>query len=280
MDLPGLRAARVGPARIPGRRQRDSSPPPLVHLPWNALLLDQRQRIRILKIAISLIPCSVFMPTRPNKIPNNPPKKNSKHPTADCFAREDERGCRGYTEWGFMSTTADKSIAIQYSGVREHRQFPMVGPRPRARGRSSSFARLPIGIRGSSPLSIPRPDVRDRFRVVGPARGHARFSRSANQCMCGFRHAIPRARLPGASPAPRGRCLRPRPGALLLKAWSACLGCPSAIHRSINPHGSESFYEALKCVCVGGCPPRDSLSPASGRAAGPSRLDRGRTTLM
>ena len=35
------------------------------------------------------------------------------------FYKADQNGCRGYTEWGFMSTTANKEVAIMYSGVRE-----------------------------------------------------------------------------------------------------------------------------------------------------------------
>lgn len=37
----------------------------------------------------------------------------------DSFQDVDDNGCLGYTEWGFMSTTADKAIALQYSGVKE-----------------------------------------------------------------------------------------------------------------------------------------------------------------
>jgi ankyrin repeat protein len=35
-------------------------------------------------------------------------------------------GCRGFAEWGFMSTTSDKSIAIQYSGVKEGKPLAML----------------------------------------------------------------------------------------------------------------------------------------------------------
>ena len=31
----------------------------------------------------------------------------------DCFFRPDEHGRRGYTEWGFMSTTSHKAVALQ-----------------------------------------------------------------------------------------------------------------------------------------------------------------------
>lgn len=44
----------------------------------------------------------------------------------DCFRKGDSKGCKGYTEWGFMSTTADKAVAIQYSGVSKGRPKAMV----------------------------------------------------------------------------------------------------------------------------------------------------------
>ena len=33
------------------------------------------------------------------------------------FNVDDKTGCSGYTEWGFISTTSNKNVAIQYSGV-------------------------------------------------------------------------------------------------------------------------------------------------------------------
>ena len=44
----------------------------------------------------------------------------------DYFLKADNQGRRGYAEWGFMSTTSDKSIALFYSGVREGKPLPMV----------------------------------------------------------------------------------------------------------------------------------------------------------
>eukprot|EP00300_Choanocystis_sp_HF-7_P042383 c9144_g1_i1.p1 GENE.c9144_g1_i1~~c9144_g1_i1.p1 ORF type:complete len:971 (+),score=219.31 c9144_g1_i1:89-3001(+) len=39
----------------------------------------------------------------------------------DHFLVPDERGCRGFTEWGFMSTTSSKDVAVStYSGVRDN----------------------------------------------------------------------------------------------------------------------------------------------------------------
>ena len=40
----------------------------------------------------------------------------------DSFEEVDSNGCSGYAEWGFMSTTADKAVALQYSGVKEGRE--------------------------------------------------------------------------------------------------------------------------------------------------------------
>jgi hypothetical protein len=44
------------------------------------------------------------------------------------FFKADDNGCRGYTEYGFMSTTSSKATALQYSGAREGRPKPMVRP--------------------------------------------------------------------------------------------------------------------------------------------------------
>ena len=39
----------------------------------------------------------------------------------DSFFVEDESGCRGFAEWGFMSTTSQREVALQYSGLRQGR---------------------------------------------------------------------------------------------------------------------------------------------------------------
>jgi hypothetical protein len=44
----------------------------------------------------------------------------------DGFFKADERGCSGFAEWGFMSTTSNKEIAVSYSGVKENRPAPTV----------------------------------------------------------------------------------------------------------------------------------------------------------
>jgi hypothetical protein len=42
------------------------------------------------------------------------------------FHRPDEFGSRGWTEFGFRSTTADKSVAIDYCGIKKGNPHPMV----------------------------------------------------------------------------------------------------------------------------------------------------------
>ena len=44
----------------------------------------------------------------------------------DHFTNPDEYNCRGMTEWGFMSSSTDKNVALGYSGVLEGRPHAMV----------------------------------------------------------------------------------------------------------------------------------------------------------
>lgn len=44
----------------------------------------------------------------------------------DSFFHGDEDGCKGFTEWAFMSTTANKEVALQYSGAQLGRPKAMV----------------------------------------------------------------------------------------------------------------------------------------------------------
>jgi hypothetical protein len=44
----------------------------------------------------------------------------------DTFHQLDRYGRSGYTDWGFMSTTADREIALGYSGVKQRRPKAMV----------------------------------------------------------------------------------------------------------------------------------------------------------
>ena len=42
------------------------------------------------------------------------------------FFRSDAQGRKGMLEWGYMSTTADKAVAVQYSGIKQGRPFPTI----------------------------------------------------------------------------------------------------------------------------------------------------------
>ena len=42
------------------------------------------------------------------------------------FWKADEHGSCGYAEWGFMSTTSNKEVAIAYSGIRDDKPVPIV----------------------------------------------------------------------------------------------------------------------------------------------------------
>ena len=46
----------------------------------------------------------------------------------EAFFKADDNGCRGYTEYGFMSSTSNKETALQYSGAKENRPKPTVSP--------------------------------------------------------------------------------------------------------------------------------------------------------
>ena len=42
------------------------------------------------------------------------------------FYETDEHGCRGYMEYGFLSTTSHRETAVEYSGAGEGKPLPMV----------------------------------------------------------------------------------------------------------------------------------------------------------
>jgi hypothetical protein len=44
----------------------------------------------------------------------------------DIFFQIDDKGCSGFAEWGFLSTTSDRDVALGYSGVKERRPKAMV----------------------------------------------------------------------------------------------------------------------------------------------------------
>ena len=93
----------------------------------------------------------------------------------DSFTIADPNGCKGYCEFGFMSTTADRSVAVQYSGVKDKKpQASIMEIRPNAIDRGadiSDFSQYP----GEKEfLFVPMSYVqgRERCRVeVGPGGG-------------------------------------------------------------------------------------------------------------
>jgi WD40 repeat protein len=44
----------------------------------------------------------------------------------DLFSQIDDKGCSGYAEWGFLSTTSNRDVALGYSGVKDRRPKAMV----------------------------------------------------------------------------------------------------------------------------------------------------------
>jgi hypothetical protein len=44
----------------------------------------------------------------------------------DIFFQIDDEGCSGFAEWGFLSTTSDRDVALGYSGIKERRPKAMV----------------------------------------------------------------------------------------------------------------------------------------------------------
>ena len=44
----------------------------------------------------------------------------------ELFFGPDKDGCRGYVEWGFLSTTSNRSTAIEYPGVKDGKPLAMV----------------------------------------------------------------------------------------------------------------------------------------------------------
>ncbi len=57
----------------------------------------------------------------------------------DSFARPDANGCRGYMEWGFLSTTSNKAVAIEVLSPSRHT--------PQRFLRSAAFSPAPAGKR-------------------------------------------------------------------------------------------------------------------------------------
>ncbi len=61
----------------------------------------------------------------------------------ESFMRPDDMGSKGWTEFGFRSTTADKSVALDYSGIKKGNPHPMViAIKPNAIDRGACIAEL------------------------------------------------------------------------------------------------------------------------------------------
>ncbi len=93
----------------------------------------------------------------------------------ESFTIADENGCKGWTEFGFMSTTADRAVAVQYSGVKDRKpQASIMEIRPNAVDRGadiSEFSQYP-GEREFLfvPMSYVQGEERCRMEV-GPGGG-------------------------------------------------------------------------------------------------------------
>jgi hypothetical protein len=93
----------------------------------------------------------------------------------DSFTKADENGCKGYCEFGFMSTTADRNVAVQYSGVKDQKpQASIMEILPNAIDRGadiSEFSQYP-GEREFLFVPMSFVQARERCRVeVGPGGG-------------------------------------------------------------------------------------------------------------
>ena len=44
----------------------------------------------------------------------------------DAFFKRDLHGCCGFAEWGFMSTTSSKQVALDYTGINSDKPLPLL----------------------------------------------------------------------------------------------------------------------------------------------------------
>jgi len=89
----------------------------------------------------------------------------------DAFSRFDEQGRRGFAEWGFLSTTCDKDVALTYSYSGEG-QADATAPIPMVLKISSSAVDRGASIRVFSqyPTARPPPHLPVSFYFLRPAR--------------------------------------------------------------------------------------------------------------
>jgi hypothetical protein len=93
----------------------------------------------------------------------------------DSFTNADENGCKGYCEFGFMSTTADRNVAVQYSGVKDKKpQASIMEILPNSIDRGADISEFSQYPGEKEFLFVPMSFVqaRERCRVeVGPGGG-------------------------------------------------------------------------------------------------------------
>ena len=93
----------------------------------------------------------------------------------DSFTNADENGCKGYTEFGFMSTTADRRVAVQYSGVKDKKPLAIIMEiRPNAIDRGADISEFSQYPGEKEFLFVPMSYVQgeERCRVeIGPGGG-------------------------------------------------------------------------------------------------------------
>ena len=93
----------------------------------------------------------------------------------DSFSNADENGCKGYCEFGFSSTTADRTVAVQYSGVKDKKpQASIMEIHPNAVDRGADISEFSQYPGEKEFLFVPMSYVQgeERCRVeVGPGGG-------------------------------------------------------------------------------------------------------------
>jgi hypothetical protein len=101
----------------------------------------------------------------------------------DSFYTPDEHGCRGYMEYGFLSTTSHRETAVEYSGAGEGKPLPMV-----IQTRASSIDRgacikdlsqYPGEVRAQSPVCVV-----PRFLALNTGLPHPRLTMYSSMMVC------------------------------------------------------------------------------------------------
>jgi hypothetical protein len=92
---------------------------------------------------------------------------------------DDKTGCSGYAEWGFISTTSNKNVAIQYSGVDEGKpRATVLCIRPSSVDRGASIAEFSQCVC----LCATRSDCRRLTRAAGTLAKRSTFGRLVRSC--------------------------------------------------------------------------------------------------